>query len=83
MQHGLSKDQVASLIEKLGSDAAFYKAFSENPEAALKSAGYPTALAKCVQPATLASMEEIKASAARFAAQLPVGAETSQNIFKL
>lgn len=83
MQHGLSKDQVTALIERLGSDAAFYKAFAQDPAAALQSAGLPTALAKCVNTNQLASMEQLKASSARFAAQLPVGAETSQNIFKL
>lgn len=62
MAHDLSKDQIATLLDKLSADKAFHAAFGKDPAAALKSIGLPTTLAACMSGKQLASMDAISGS---------------------
>lgn len=74
MANLLAGNVVATLLDKLGSDDDFRKLFTNNPEAALKSAGASDADAKscagCLKVTSLASKDAIKASRQALTAQL-------------
>lgn len=59
MAHDLSKDQIATLLDRLTGDKAFHAAFGKDPAGALKSISLPTTLAACMAGRTLAPMDKI------------------------
>lgn len=59
MAHDLSKDQIATLLDRLSGDKSFHADFASDPARALGSIGLPTTLAACMVGRKLAPMDTI------------------------